>query len=291
MSKQLIHTVKLKFFTDDNGTSGISHEQTCEYNTNDETFDAFWDGVGIFHDVFEHWFEYKHEYFLNDFGMNRAGECAAMGAALYYYQGLGVMNRTRQGGMFYRPFTDDIRMENEYPIKESLTGYSRFGHTFECMIPDQDEAHIELECVIDDLWESVRNYQRDNDIEEGCEDGARVYRNSLTKAKVRNSYRWGYHMAEALVPRSGDNNLTLTGFIDYFNQLCKDNDAKEMVEIFDSININLYSDKNEWGETCISWEGELISNEGDSIKLDSPFNIDEYIESQMALNYEDDDSE
>ena len=53
-----MHKVTLDFFQDELGQYGIAHS-----NSTDQGFYAFWDGIGIFHDVFEHWFEGKHKYF------------------------------------------------------------------------------------------------------------------------------------------------------------------------------------------------------------------------------------
>jgi hypothetical protein len=51
------HIVRLEFFQDHaDGSYGLAHEKTI---SNDTSFNAFWHGIGIFHDVFEHWFEIR----------------------------------------------------------------------------------------------------------------------------------------------------------------------------------------------------------------------------------------
>src|SRR4051812_49426606 len=62
--KKLVRTVDLRFFQDDaNGEWGVTHKETCPGNGNGEEFNAFWDGRGIFHDVFEHAHEFTDKHF------------------------------------------------------------------------------------------------------------------------------------------------------------------------------------------------------------------------------------
>lgn len=83
--------VSLKFFCDDaSGEYGLAHDNSIQ---NDTPFNAFWGGIGIFHDVFEHWFEGKHKYFKDEYAFNVGGEMTAMGAAMYYYYILGIRER------------------------------------------------------------------------------------------------------------------------------------------------------------------------------------------------------
>jgi len=39
-----------------------------------EEFNSFTDAIGLFHDVFEHWFENHHKYFKNEYACDRSGE-------------------------------------------------------------------------------------------------------------------------------------------------------------------------------------------------------------------------
>lgn len=49
------HIVRLEFFRDEaDGDYGLAHEKTIGLN---ESFNAFWNGIGIFHDVFEYDFD------------------------------------------------------------------------------------------------------------------------------------------------------------------------------------------------------------------------------------------
>jgi len=277
MSKQLLNTVSLKIFQDEGGNFGASHKDTYQNG-----FDAFWSGRTIFHDVFEHWFENKHEYFINKCAMNRSGECAAMGAALYYYNELAVHSRALNSRSIYT-FEKMTQLENELAIKDSLMRSSDFGNKFESIIPNQDECNSALEYGVDDLWENVRNYQKTIEIDDEDKESTTIYRNSLTKAKVRNAYRWGYNMAENLIPNEAGNNIVMEDFITFFDDFCKNNEAECMLEAFSGLVINIYSEKNKFNETSISWDAELISQYGENMTLTEEFNLDDYLSDQFDL--------
>lgn len=53
-------------------------------NQREEEFQPFTSARGIFHDVFEHWFEGEHISFRGEAALTVGGEIAAMGAYLYY---------------------------------------------------------------------------------------------------------------------------------------------------------------------------------------------------------------
>lgn len=63
-----------------------------------EDFNSFTDSIGLFHDIFEHWFEGKHKYFKDEFKCDRSGELVAMGACYYFYNELGIHSRNRSQG-------------------------------------------------------------------------------------------------------------------------------------------------------------------------------------------------
>lgn len=122
------HTVTLKLFQDDaTGEYGFAHKNTIGA---DCSFNAFFTGVGIFHDVFEHWFEYEHKYFKGNYAMNVAGEMAANGACWYLYDTLGLhgYRELSKNSMFN--FSENIRHNTESLIIESVKyGYCNFGYT------------------------------------------------------------------------------------------------------------------------------------------------------------------
>ena len=157
--KTLVNKIDLKFFDDDaTGEWGLAHATT--YNDNN-AFNAFWNGMGIFHDVFEHWFENEHKYFMGDNAMNVGGEMAAMGAMWYYYAELGVHNRMNERS-FHSP-SDSMRMTTESMIQESIQcGYNQFGNTLECGVPYQKPVESgELEYQIQKFADNVKEFNFD----------------------------------------------------------------------------------------------------------------------------------
>lgn len=256
--KKLIHKVDLVFFEDDaTGEFGLAHKETYDDN---EGFNAFWNGIGIFHDVFEHWFEKRHKYFQNEAAMNVGGEMAAMGAMWYYYDYLGVRNRQSNPNSIYN-FSESMRRTTQDMIEESIQeGYSRFGYVLECKVPEQRESENgELEYQIDVYSDEVKNYEFKHDKykaepEKECSE---AMKNSITKNKIANLHRWGYRMAEKLIPDNYDNRDTLINFIEFFDTFCLNNKAKELHSYYSGMTIKLYKDEND----IISWKAVLTSSD------------------------------
>jgi hypothetical protein len=249
---RLINEINLTLFRDDaDGSYGVTHKDTHCAN---ESFNAFWDGIGIFHDVFEHWFEFRHKYFTGDYAVNRGGECAATGAAWYFYNTLGVHNRPLSNLHF---FGDSIRKENESAIIEAVEyGYTNFGSELLSAVPTQKPLdNIELEYQVSQLWKNVKDCQVCESPDEM--EGAMQYKKSLSKSKIANLYRWGYRMAEKMIPDNMENQNVLTDFIRFWDTFCKNNSAEELCNYFRELNIKIY--KNSKGE--ISWKAKLISGD------------------------------
>ena len=133
------------FFEDDaTGEYGLTHKQTYNHNI---SFNAFWSGIGIFHDIFEHYHEYS-KYFLGQYAMNIGGEMAAMGHMTYYVEKLGVYNRLKQGYNFRG--TEHAAIETTSSMVEEAIqeGYSNYGYTLESNVPKQapiNETDLEYE--------------------------------------------------------------------------------------------------------------------------------------------------
>jgi len=248
---KLVKTVSLVFFEDNSLENyGVSHKETynaARYNGSTDDFNAFWDGAGIFHDVFEHWHEYQHKYFRGDFAMNVAGEMAAMGAMWYYYEELGVYNRLTNSSI-YSP-SQNMRLTTEGIIRNSVEyGKCDFGYTLECNIPKQRPTdNGELEWQINELIQNchVMHTDKENISEYEYTDEERIsidYKASIKNWKIRNSHRWGFHTAKKLVPVNNDNRQTLSEFIDLWDNFCKRMDAEEMARAFKGITFRIYKD-------------------------------------------------
>lgn len=273
---RLVHTVELRLFEDDStGEYGLTHTDTCEGGSGDG-FNAFYDAKGIFHDVFEHWFERRHKYFQGIYAMNVGGEMAAMGAAMYYYDTLGLSERPLSRNSIYA-FSDQIRLTTESMVTEAIgEGYCNFGATLECAVPRQRESCAELECQIEQLARNVRQY-RPRDFYSIVDESARQaiederarnrqfgedYRKSATASKIRRLHRWGYHMASKLVPNHYDNRDTLTEFLTFWEAFCKRNPAEELANVLRGITFKVYRDTEE----RISWKAFAMPSVGTGLR-------------------------
>jgi len=252
----LIHKVELDFFEDNNGILGLAHKNSYD---RDEAFDAFYDGALIFHDVFEHWFEHNHKYFMGNYGFNVAGESAAMGAACYYIQELGLYNR-----LMYRGFQgiDQILSNTTTDIiSEAIwAGYCNFGTELRCCIPKiKYTDNYTLETYLTEYRHQLKQKMRVGSRSEYCCEGeyefAKKYKKSVTKRKVKSLTRWGYQMAEKLIPHNRNNIEVLINFIEYWNNFTKINLCENMMTMFKGITFRLYKHDDN-----IHWTGRHISN-------------------------------
>lgn len=209
------HEVTLEFFCDDaNGEWGVTTKESLLK----EGFNAFWTPVGIFHDVFEHWFEDKHEYFTGDACFNAGGEIAAMAAAIYYTMTLGFRDRIIGD---YHPF--------EYSAADTAASYPKefiyypggyFGESLISNVPrvKDDKVHsiYDLSSFVSEVYLQIKNSEdlksrvkRPN--KEEALQSSRMKR-SCTYARIRDLSYWGYTMAENLVPDKEENLECLKNF-------------------------------------------------------------------------------
>ncbi len=273
----LVHTVKLRLFQDEaNGEYGLAHDKTYIESKGGDGFNAFWDGRGIFHVVFEHWFELEHPYFQGRSAMNVGGEMAAMGALWYYYDTLGVRNRQQPGSIHY--FGDSMRHTTEDMVTETLSeGSCNFGDTLESSVPNQKESNnSELECQLDLYWQNILKHKPSKWSmvleEERSKEYALHYRKSLTKRKIQNLHRWGYSMAQDLIPHNNDNRVVLSEFITFWDDFCKRNKAEELAASGNYIEIRIYKDDDD----RISWKGFFLGNyEVGEIEIHKHFSLDD----------------
>jgi hypothetical protein len=258
--KRLIKTVDLIFFQDDaNGEFGLAHKET--YNESNNPFNAFWSGMGIFHDVFEHSHEFTHKYFRGDYAMNIGGEMAAMGSMLYYIDEMGISNRLRQG-FNWRSNGETMRESTFAEVHEAISsGYCNYGYTLESNVPKQRPSdNGELEYQIAEYYKKVKTLPLSTD--ENEREFGRDYKKSVTFRKIADLHRYGYRMAAKLVPHNWDNVATLTSFITFWDNFTKNNSAEEMQNSFKGLTIKLYKDENGF----ISWKGVFKSRDKYSVK-------------------------
>lgn len=258
--KKLVRTIDLHFFQDDaNGEWGVTHKETCPgspHLNGDETFNAFWDGQGLFHDVFEHAHEITDEFFRGNAALNVGGEVAAMGQMLYY---IGQLHLDRfPGQQLYRSPTDNAMQITLGMMKEAIANdSSNFGYALESNVPKQEETpDNELEWVIDEHFAQIQATEvydsggKYPDEETRC----REYKESVTLEKLQNLYRYGWRMGEKLTGGLMRNHNVLQDFIGFWSQFCKANDAEEMARAYKAITFKVYKDS----EGLLSWSAVFI---------------------------------
>lgn len=259
--RKLIKKIELRFFQDDaNGEYGVSHADTIN---NDSGFNAFWDGMGLFHDIWEHAHEYKDKHFRGEYAMNVGGEMAAMGAMWYYVDEMGISSRLRQNSI-YSP-GDMMRQTTQYMIQEAIQdGNSNFGDRLLSNVPRQSETNnSELECQLEEFWHEASKYQP-RLVETSQESWvaseiarADEYKKSVTKEKVEDLHRYGYRMAEKLTENNYDNRRMLYRFIDFWNSFCKSHPAEDLAKYLRGIEFSIYRD----GES-VQWKAKFIPMDG-----------------------------
>lgn len=264
--KRLVNTVNLKFFADDAGMGwGMSHEETYDNNYGNG-FNSFWDGLGIFHDVFEHYFEYRHKYFQGDHAANVGGEMAAMGHLWYYIFELGLSIRDANKGRYGfgdRDLGDSIMGVTRSYIQEAVqAGYCNYGYTLECAVPRQSPLDNELDYRLRQYYEQVKSWEFAEQYH-NCEqerESAQNYKKSVTFQKIANLHRWGYRQAEKLVPNNMANQSTLHSFIEFWNEFTARHSAKELATDFKGISFRIYKD-----DDCIEWRSFLRGMPGATV--------------------------
>jgi hypothetical protein len=269
------YKVKLKVFQD-NATDewGLAHSNSLDLS-NGDSFNAFWTGEGIFHDVFEHYFEDKHKYFKDKYAFNIGGEVAAMGHLAYYYSVLRIDNRMQRRNNFYAPETS-LAQTTSHIMQESIQcGYFTFGNKLMCGVPKQKDVNSYfLSNVINEhLYYIEEKCFVAKDCEPEYKEMCRAYRRSITENRLTNLYTWGYKQAEMIAPYNDENKETLEGFINYWVKFCSNNSAEEMANLIDEIEFTITTGEN------LKWEAELITHENTRIdvkSIHSIYDIHEY---------------
>ena len=191
-------------------------------------FDPFWSGIGIFHDIFEHWFEGTHKHFLNPAAFNILGEVSAMGAANYFASQMCVPKRKTET---FQDFEEASIQTIDTLMYDLLCSESRFGNILYTELPYQPPIEDEVahcsacpEGTIEKLWEVICSLVEGMRTEGNEEEVA-----SITKSVIRDSFRWGYRMARRLIPDTYHNRDVLNDFIERWDSFCKQNNPEDFL--------------------------------------------------------------
>lgn len=261
--KRLVREVNLRFFQDDaNGEYGLAHADTLDHNG--DGFNAFWDGTGIFHDVFEHAHEHS-EHFRGSAAMNVGGEMAAMGAFWYFMECLYVPNRIHNS--YHSHSTLAIGSTFDMVQEAVEYGYTRFGDRLVCEVPAQaaDEESY-LEGVIDEYISKVAALEPGKSLhpsERDQLDYCKAYKDSCTRDAIANLHRWGYNEARRIVPHDAcnRNSGTCYEFIRFWQNFCKSNPAEDLQALYRGITFRLYRT----GE-ILSWNAQFNPEIGSGLR-------------------------
>lgn len=227
--------VTLKLFEDDAGSGwGLAHSNAIN---RDEQFNSFWNGVGIFHDVFEHYFEDESKHFRGQYAFNIAGEVAAMGHLSYYRFNIGLGKERARFNDRYLDEQDIIRSTHGDICEAAIDGYLKFGNEFLCSLPKQpDTKDYTIEGMIDEHIYKLSELKRESVTKNKEEKAfALAFRKTITPEKLRRLYRWGYYQAEKIAPfqKRSDNCIVLTEFINYWDKFTKLYEASYLQLHFD----------------------------------------------------------
>lgn len=260
-----MHKIELVFDNAD-GTYGLVHKNAIGI------FDPFWTPIGIFHDVFEHWFEGTHKNFLGEYAFNHFGEVVAMGAMHYYYMNMGVHTRLLGGGLqsfedsLITTCTQTMQFADENRYAEDFQGY--FGKEILTSIGPVKAKYFQhnLDVIAEEMEKQAPSMK-----------GAR-------KSIFSRGLHFGTRLAEKLVPHNSRNVGTIYDFLQYWTDFCKNNSADDLAQYFKGVTFRIRKVKGE-----ISWTATLDSlyYHDKSPKLNSNRNFDltEYLESDSVLNW------
>lgn len=273
------HKVKLSLFQDDaTGDYGLAHSNAIDVES---PFNAFWSHQGIFHDVFEHYFEDVHKYFRGDYAFNIGGEVAAMGHYAYYMNHFYPSDRNFS--VFnYRPIHELVIGGTVGEMEDAiLCGHSNFGSTLECRVPKQKSNYF-MDDIIYDHHLQVKQMRPNkyNEHEYEPKEFGILYKKSVTLQKLRNLYTWGYKQAEKIAPRNPQNKEAIEGFLSFWKEVTENNKAEDLYNwSFRHIEFTIYRGEN------LKWKAEWILQDGTRIKA-TKYLEDAFYETQLNSEYD-----
>lgn len=205
------YEVILKLHEDDNGTWGLTHVNTLG------KFNAFWSSDGIFHDVFEHYFEDKHKYFSGNAAFTIWGEMCASGHGIAYSQ-IGIDNFRYRNSRDGRDFTVDTSTLLEDWIHGD-TDYPDFPID-NCIVPKQEVLTTPgLNYWLNQYKDWLAEH---NEI---SSDKVKL----IDEKNLVNAYTFGYKRAMRIIGKDWDHSYNvLDKFLEQWNRICVHNDAKHL---------------------------------------------------------------
>ncbi len=208
------YEVRLRLHEDDGtGYWGLAHSNSIG------TFNAFWGADGIFHDVFEHYFEDTHKYFSGTAAFTLFGEMCASGHAIAY-SNLGINNF-----MFRESSDRDYCADTTGLLEDFMYGHQDYVDFSidrqDCKVPVQKDPD-----------NRTLNYWL-NQYEDALYDWKQEERNTnwkkLSMPLVRRSYIYGFKQASKIIGSDKDQAYDeLLAFLHRWDEVTKANDAQHL---------------------------------------------------------------
>lgn len=194
------YEVILRLHKDQNGIFGVCNKNAVG------RFDAFWDAAGVFHDVFEHYFEGEHKYFSGVNSFTTFGEMCASGHAIAYMD-IGINNFQYRGG------SRDYIADTTTALEDYALGYTDTTEfcISNCVVPKQILDRASLNYYLNNYrdW-----YERHADGESPLK--------KLNFRHVENCYKLGYKVANKVIGKDRDASFnTLQKFLDEWHGITK----------------------------------------------------------------------
>ncbi len=227
------YSVKLELTQDEHGFYGL-----LPYGSDDYGFNSFWSGLGIFHDVFEHYFEMENKYFMGDYAFNIGGEIAAMGHLAYYKSHFDVSKRSSRG------YIDDQALINTTFDDDFFHGHRKYPDFGDVLMSKVPRVRKSLPYGVDNLINE--HYYRIKDVRLKTE-AIIKYKKSFTYSKIKNLYAWGFNRASKIIPRSEENRRFINEFCEYWDNFCKKYDAEDLEYTVRAFIFRIYpGEKTRW---------------------------------------------
>lgn len=229
------------------GTAGLHPVNADQYGA---AFDPVWGGEAIFHDVFEHWQE-GEQYFDGPLAMNLGGEMAASGSLYYYHADLGIqrfgganqdvtaetaVNRNTRD-LLLEAWTDGMRICRPPSISP------RHGLILRSGVPAQapPDPPSQLDAVLERYWQGIEAHAATVEHRPVPKE-VLEFRDSVTRERVFDLHRWGWHEAQRMVPLVSGNRDRLDAFIDFWNRYCATHAADELMDAHQGIRFSIRHD-------------------------------------------------
>lgn len=233
MRKMKQYSVKLELTQDENGIWGL-----LPYNSDVYNFNSFWSGAGIFHDVFEHYFEMENKYFMGGYAFNIGGEIAAMGHLAYYKSYFDISKRSSERDLY-----DDALINSTFD-SDFFYGYNEYPYFGDILMSKVPRVRKSLPYKVDNLINE--HYYRVKEVKLNTE-AVKLYKKSFTFSKIRNLYAWGFNRASKIIPRSYENMQFINDFCEYWDRFCKLYDPNDLEYLVKSFIFRIYSgEKARW---------------------------------------------